>query len=95
MAINLKLFPKPMAETTPEVYPQVTATLPEQMPTVTDPFSLMRPATTEFNLVRIVEEHGPKRLEQIDALITGYQEKIDRLVREREKVQALVLAITK
>jgi hypothetical protein len=66
MAINLKLFPKPMTETTAE-----------EMPTVTDPFSLMRPATTEFNLVRIVEEHGPKRLEQIDALITGYQEKID------------------
>jgi hypothetical protein len=49
----------------------------------------------EFNLVRIVEEHGPKRLEQIDALIKGYQDKIDKLAHEREQVQALVLALGK
>ncbi len=94
MAINLKLFPKPMTETTPEVYPQVTATLPDT-PRAVDPFARATPVNSEFNLVRIVEEHGPKRLEQIDVLIKGYQEKIDKLAREREQVQALVLAIGK
>jgi len=81
----IELFPKrTMIETTSEVYPQVTATLPD-----------VRSMGAEFNLVRIVEEHGPKRLEQIDALIKGYQDKIDKLAHEREQVQALVLALGK
>ena len=88
MGTKLNLFPRSMADTTnPEVYPQVT------MARVVDPFAQATPASNEFNLVRIVEEHGPKRLEQIDALIKGYQDKIDKLAREREQVQALVLAL--
>lgn len=47
----------------------------------------------DFNLVRIVEDHGPKRLEQIDKEIKKYQDKIDVLSIERGKVQALVLAL--
>ena len=95
MAINLKLFPtKAMADTTPEVYPQVTATLPDT-PRVVDPFAAASGAATEFNLVRIVEEHGPKRLERIDKEIAKLEAKVNALVREREQVQALVLALTK
>lgn len=75
--------PKSITDQFPIPYPQVTATLPD------NPSS----AGHEFNLVRIVQEHGPKRLEQIDKDMKRYQDKIDALVREREQIQALVLAI--
>lgn len=51
--------------------------------------------STLFNLVRIVEEHGPKRLEQIDGEVSKLNAKIQTLLNEREKVQALVLALKK
>jgi hypothetical protein len=76
-------IPTPMIECTP--MPMVTSVLPEK------PYET--PASFDFNLVRIVEEHGPKRLEQIDAEIKRYEEKIATLQREREKVQAIVLAL--
>ena len=65
--------------------PMVTSVLPVQ------PYEA--PASFDFNLVRIVEEHGPKRLEQIDREISKHQEKINALQSEREKVQAIVLAL--
>ena len=75
--------PKSITDQFPIPYPQATATLPDNPPAIGH----------EFNLVRIVQEHGPKRLEQIDKDMKRYQDKIDALVREREQVQALVLAI--
>jgi chorismate mutase len=42
-----------------------------------------------------VEEHGPKRLEQIDGEVSKLNAKIQTLLSEREKVQALVLALKK
>lgn len=78
----------------PEPYPQVTAVLPDT-PRIVDPLANMSPTTVDFNLVRIVEDHGPKRLEQIDATIKGLEQKIAKLVEEREKVQALVLALSR
>jgi hypothetical protein len=69
--------------TEPIPYPQVTSVLPPELTS----------KSFDFNLVRIVEEHGPPRLEQIDKEIKKYQDKIDALAVEREKVQALVLAI--
>lgn len=67
----------------PTPYPQVTSVLPPELTS----------KSFDFNLVRIVEEHGPKRLEQIDKEIKKHQDKIDALAIEREKVQALVLAL--
>jgi len=85
--LNLKNVRKtPPAPQSVEIpTPMVTAVLPEK------PYET--PVSFDFNLVRIVEEHGPKRLEQIDAEIKRYEEKIATLAREREKVQAIVLAL--
>lgn len=93
MSIKLKLFPK-------KHMTEIPSELLEEMKTAqastADRYSQLLENVSmgaEFNLVRIVEEHGPKRLEQIDSLIKGYQDKIGKLVREREQVQALVLAL--
>ena len=79
----------------PELHPQVTAVMPDNVPIITDPFARVVSTSNEFNLVRMVEEHGPKRLEQIDKELKRLSDQQSTLIAEREKIQALVLAISK
>lgn len=86
LSLRKRIDPLPsMPATRSPVYDQqITAYLPPES-SATD---------FDFNLVRIVEEYGPKRLEQIDKEIKKHQDKIDALSIERGKVQALVIALT-
>ena len=79
----------------PTPYPQSTVSLPVDVPIITDPFARVVSTSNDFNLVRMVEEHGPKRLEQIDKELKRLTDQQNTLITEREKIQALVLAITK
>ena len=66
-------------------YPQfqVTSYLPENPPSVGH----------EFNLVRIMEEHGPVRIATIEKEIAKLQDRIDVLSKEKAQVERLVAAL--
>ena len=70
-----------------------------ETPPVPKPAIVVEPQKTErnpgnlFNLVRIVEEHGPQRIKQIDAEIAKLHDKQMQLKAERDKVEALVNAL--
>lgn len=67
----------------PIPYPQVTAYLPENPPSVGH----------EFNLVRIVEEHGPPRIAAIEQEIQKLETRIASLSKEKGQIARLVAAL--
>lgn len=75
--------PKSVTDQFPVPYPQVTSILPDNPPVVGH----------EFNLVRIVEDHGPKRISAIEKEITKLQDKIATLTKEKNQIAAFVATL--
>lgn len=47
----------------------------------------------DVNIINIVEEHGPKRIQQIEQEIVKLEEKRTKLLREQEVLTRLVTAV--
>lgn len=90
ISIRKKLAPLVEPPTTEEPehipYPQVTSVLPEMCRDANNPPVIGH----EFNLVRIVEEHGPKRISAIEKEIAKLENKIATLVQEKKQIAAFV-----
>lgn len=63
---------------------KVTAYLPE-----TTPQSIGH----EFNLVRIVEDHGPKRITAIEKEIAKLEQQIATLTKEKNQIAAFIATL--
>lgn len=74
--------PSPPAEEFPTSF-KITAYLPENPPSVGH----------EFNLVRIVEEHGPPRIAAIEQEIQKLETRIASLSKEKGQIARLVAAL--
>lgn len=46
-----------------------------------------------FNLVRIISEYGPQRIEQIDQEVEKLEDRIQKLVAEKEQIQKMLEAL--
>lgn len=46
-----------------------------------------------FNLIRMVSEYGPQRIEQIDQEVETLQDRIQKLVAEKEQIQKMLDAL--
>lgn len=67
----------------PIPYPQVTSVLPDNPPS----------AGHEFNLVRIVQDHGPQRIAAIEKEMQKLEQRIATLTKEKNQIAALVAAL--
>jgi hypothetical protein len=96
----INLFPKRVArniERAPEV--QSIESTPAMLPSVmmnSVPIDEHRVWSTErdFNLIRVVTDHGPARIAQITERLERMATEIQRLEQERTALQRLIAAVT-
>jgi hypothetical protein len=84
----INLFPKRVArniERAPEVQSMST---PAMLP------SVMMSTERDFNLIRVVTDHGPARIAQITERLERMATEIQRLEQERTALQRLIAAVT-
>lgn len=83
---KLKVAPTPEPPTEPQFVN--TAYLPEHL--VNNP---VQSKGNEFNLVRLVQEHAPTRLQVISEELARLQEKMQKLESEKGQIQKLLDAL--